>query len=305
MVQQQNTFFAKRSHFRNRDTRRVTPFESGLIGWMITRIKAPPLTDTVPDILARIVAHKRAEGTPAAATVREWERRADALRPAHRDFRAALLANPPSIIAEIKKASPSKGLLSRDFDPIALAREYESGGAAALSVLTDEHFFQGSLVDLCDAHTAVALPALRKDFTLDEYHVIEAAAHGADAILLIVAILDAPRIRALRALASAYGIAALVETHDEAQLDVALEAGADLIGVNNRDLRTFEVKLETSLRLAERIPAGVVKVAESGIHSAADVKLLQRAGFQAFLVGEHLMKAASPAAALRTLRGGA
>jgi indole-3-glycerol phosphate synthase len=267
--------------------------------------KGAVLTDTVPDILARIVARKRLERSRNSADLRELERRAESLRPTRRDFRAALRSNPPAIIAEIKKASPSKGLLSPNFDPVALAREYESGGAAALSVLTDEHFFQGSLSDLCAAREAVALPALRKDFTLDEYHVLEAAAHGADAILLIVAILDAARIRALRDLASAHGMAALVETHDQAELDIALEAGADLIGVNNRDLRTFEVRLETSLRLAERIPPGILKVAESGIHSASDIAQLQSAGFQAFLVGERLMKAPSPAAAVRDLKGGA
>jgi indole-3-glycerol phosphate synthase len=267
--------------------------------------KAPFLTDTVPDILARIVARKRWERTQSSANFAEWERRAERLALSRRDFRAALLAHSSGIIAEIKKASPSKGLLSPDFDAVALAREYELGGAAALSVLTDEKFFQGSLADLCAAREAVSLPALRKDFTLDEYHVVEAAAHGADAILLIAAILDAKKIRALRELAASYGMAALVETHDEAELDTALEAGSDLIGVNNRDLRTFEVTIETSLRLAERIPAGVVKVAESGIHSAADVRLLHTAGFQALLVGEHLMKSSSPAAALRALLGGA
>jgi indole-3-glycerol phosphate synthase len=263
------------------------------------------LTDTVPDILARIVARKRWERTQSSTSLGEWERRAESVSAARRDFRAALMGRAPAIIAEIKKASPSKGLLSPNFDAVALARQYESGGAAALSVLTDEEFFQGSLADLGAARGAVSLPALRKDFTLDEYHVVEAAASGADAVLLIAAILDAKCIRALRELAGSYGMAALVETHDEGELDVALEAGSDLIGVNNRDLRTFEVKLETSLRLAERIPAGVVKVAESGIHSAADVRLLGDAGFQAFLVGEHLMKSACPAAAIRALLGGA
>jgi len=260
------------------------------------------LTDTVPDILARIVARKQWERSVAPIHP-EYERRAAALQPSRRNFRAALLARPPAIVAEIKKASPSKGLLSANFDPAALAREYETGGAAALSVLTDEHFFQGSLANLCAARDAAALPVLRKDFTLDEYHVLEAAAHGADAILLIVAILDSKRIRKLRELAAAYAISALVEAHDEVEVDIALEGGADLIGVNNRDLKTFEVRLETSLRLAARIPPGVVKVAESGIHSASDVKLLQDAGFHAFLVGEHLMKAHSPAAALRALIG--
>lgn len=263
------------------------------------------MTHTVPDILAQIVARKRLERTQTSVNLAEWERRAEMLAPARRDFRAALLARPPAIIAEIKKASPSKGLLSPNFDAIALARQYESGGAAALSVLTDEQFFQGSLADLCAAREAVSLPALRKDFTLDEYHVVEAAAHGADAILLIAAILDAKRIRALQELAASYAMAALVETHDETELDTALEAEATLIGVNNRDLKTFEVKLETSLRLAGRIPSGVVKVAESGIHSASDVKLLHEAGYQALLVGEHLMKSPSPASALRALIGGA
>ncbi len=260
------------------------------------------MTDTVPDILTRIVARKRQERAESSADLAGLERCAENFVSTRRDFRAALVAQSPAIIAEIKKASPSKGLLSENFDPAALASQYESGGAAALSVLTDEHFFQGSLDDLRAARLAAALPVLRKDFTLDEYHVVEAAAHGADAILLIVAILDAPRIRALRELAASYGMAALVETHDATELEVALEAGADLIGVNNRDLKTFEVRLETSLRLAERIPAGIVKVAESGIHSAADVKLLRNAGFHAFLVGEHLMKSPNPVAALRALR---
>lgn len=262
--------------------------------------KQPVPTHTIPDILARIVAHKLEQRR--GSSIAELERSTHGPR---RDFRAALVSRTPAIIAEIKKASPSKGLLSPNFNPVALAREYESGGAAALSVLTDEHFFQGRLEDLRTARESVAIPALRKDFTLDEYHVVEAAANDADAILLIVAILDARRIRTLRELAASYGMAALVETHDQDELDIALEAGADLIGVNNRDLRTFEVKLETSLHLAERIPSSVVKVAESGIHSAADVNRLRDAGFDAFLVGEHLMKSPSPAAALRALVGGA
>jgi indole-3-glycerol phosphate synthase len=262
------------------------------------------LTDTVPDILARIVARKQYERSLSSAHLAEWERQAAELQPHRRDFRGALLKHTPAIIAEIKKASPSKGLLSANFDPAGLAREYQAGGAAALSVLTDQHFFQGSLANLHSARESVALPVLRKDFTLDEYHIIEAAAHGADAILLIVAILDARRIRALRELAARYGMSALVEAHDEAEVAVALEGGADIIGVNNRDLKTFNVNLETSLRLAERIPSGVVKVSESGIHSAADVDRLRAAGFEAFLVGEHLMKSASPARALRALLGG-
>lgn len=260
------------------------------------------MTDTIPGILARIVAQKRLERAQTGSDFEAWEREAARLTASRRDFRAALLASPPAIIAEIKKASPSKGPLSSDFDPARLAGAYESGGAAAISVLTDEHFFCGRLADLGAARKAVSLPVLRKDFTLDEYDVVEAAAHGADAILLIVAILDAKRIRALAALAASYGMAALVETHDEAELEIALEAGSGIIGVNNRDLRTFQVSLDASLRLVQRIPDGVIKVAESGIHTAADVHLLRDAGFQAFLVGEHLMKAASPASELRALR---
>ncbi len=258
------------------------------------------MTDTVPDILARIVAHKQAERTSAAESLAELERKA-AARTDRRDFRAALLGRSPAIIAEIKQASPSKGLLSTNFDPERSAKAYEAGGAAALSVLTDERFFKGSLQDLQAARQAVKIPALRKDFTLDEYHVVEAAAHGADAILLIAAILDASRLRALRKLASDYGMAALVEAHDEAEVDLAVTSGAEIIGINNRNLKTFEVKLETSLRLGERIPAETLKVAESGIHSGSDIHLLQGAGFQAFLVGERLMTAPDPAEALRAL----
>ncbi len=192
--------------------------------------------------------------------------------------------------------------MSQNFDPAAIARLYASGGAAALSVLTDREFFQGSLDDLIAARAAVKLPVLRKDFTIDEIHVIEAAAHGADAILLIAALLDESTMRRFRELAAHYGMAALVEVHDQAELDRALGSGAEIVGVNNRNLHTFEVTLETSLRLAEKIPAGIVKVSESGIHSSADVKRLHAVGFNAFLVGEHLMKSADPAAALRELR---
>lgn len=223
------------------------------------------------------------------------------MRATKREFRAALLARSPAIIAEIKKASPSKGTLREDFDPAALAREYEQGGAAAISVLTDEPFFQGSLAHLSLARDAVSLPALRKDFTLDEYHVVEAAANGADAILLIAAILDRREIRTLRALALQYGMAAVVEAHSEQEVKTALAAGADIIGVNNRDLRTFQVSLETSLRLAADIPDGVVKISESGIQTPDDIRRLADAGFSGFLVGESLLTSASPAAALRRL----
>lgn len=255
----------------------------------------------IPDILARIVDHKRTELAAAAVPRAELEHRAEAMRATRRDFRAALRRPTPAIISEIKKASPSKGLLAENFDPTGIARAYERGGAAALSVLTDERFFQGSLADLCAARSAVRVPALRKDFTLEEYHILEAAANGADAVLLIAAILSETRLRELREYAEGLGLAALVEVHDEQELEIAKASGANIIGVNNRNLRTFEVTLQTSLRLAARIPAEVVKVSESGIHSAADIKKLRAAGFDAFLVGEHLMKSGDPSAALSAL----
>ena len=255
----------------------------------------------VPDILARIVEHKRAELVQDAAHRGDLERRA-ADRTSYRDFRQALTARPPAIIGEIKKASPSKGVLAEQFEPASIAKLYSSGGAAALSVLTERKFFQGALEDLEAARSAVYLPVLRKDFTLDEFHVIQAAAHGADAILLIAALLEEKEMRDLRELAAQYRMAALVEVHDASELGTALNSGADIIGVNNRNLHTFEVTLDTSLELAKKIPASVVKVSESGIDSRADVTLLTNAGFQAFLVGEHLMKSADPTAALRELR---
>jgi indole-3-glycerol phosphate synthase len=255
----------------------------------------------VPDILARIVDHKRTELRDTSQQRADLERAA-ASRSDVRNFRAALIQSPPAVIAEIKKASPSKGVLSEKFDPASIARLYSSGGAAALSVLTDREFFKGSLDDLLLARASTDLPVLRKDFTIDEVHVIEAAAHGADAILLIAALLDEQAMRRFRELAAHYRMAALVEVHDEAELDCALGSGAEIVGVNNRNLHTFKVTLETSLRLVEKIPAGLVKVTESGIHSSADVKRLSAAGFNAFLVGVHLMKSPDPAAALRELR---
>jgi indole-3-glycerol phosphate synthase len=259
------------------------------------------LTETVPDILARIVAAKREEVARNLPLRDGWERQAaDNLR-LRRDFRAALTSRAIAVIAEIKKASPSKGVLAEDFDPPRTARQYEAGGAAALSVLTDARYFQGSLADLAAARAAVSLPALRKDFIIHESQVVEAAAGGADAILLITAIMDERQIRHLRELAAQYRLAALVEVHDARELAVAAAAGADIIGVNNRNLSTFQVSLETSLRLAEHMPAGAVRVAESGIGSADDLRRLRDAGFTAFLVGEHLVKSPDPAASLREL----
>jgi indole-3-glycerol phosphate synthase len=261
------------------------------------------LIDAIPDILARIVAKKRDELAHCAQHLDRWEREADLRLATRRDFRAALSARTPAIIAEVKKASPSKGLLRADFDPARIARQYQRGGAAALSVLTDESFFQGSLADLEAARGAVRLPVLRKDFTIATSHVVEAAAHGADAILLIAAILTEREIRDFRELAARYALQALVEVHNRRELETAIAAGADIIGVNNRDLATFVVTLETSLRLAEHMPEGVVRISESGIHDARDISTLRAAGYTAFLVGEHLMKSGNPAAALGALVG--
>jgi len=259
------------------------------------------MVHVVPDILARIVETKRAELALLGPVRAELERRA-AARIDFRDFQAALAGRMPAIIAEIKKASPSKGVFLESYRPREMAQTYAAGRAAALSVLTDRDYFQGALEDLEAARGAVTLPVLRKDFTIDELHVTEAAAHGADAILLIAAILEEKEMRRLRELAARYRMAALVEVHDAAELDAAIASGAEIIGVNNRNLHTFDVTLETSLRLVERIPAGVLKVAESGIHARADIVRLQQAGFQAFLVGEHLMKSGDPAAALKALQ---
>ncbi|HLX45994.1 MAG TPA: indole-3-glycerol phosphate synthase TrpC [Bryobacteraceae bacterium] len=259
------------------------------------------MVHVVPDILARIVAQKREMLGAALVQRAEFERKA-ADRRDHRDFKSALTARPPAVLAEIKRASPSKGVFTDAFDPASIARAYASGGAAALSVLTDREFFQGGLSDLEAARAAVPVPILRKDFTIDEIHVMEAAAHGADAILLIAALLDESQMRRFREMAAGLGMAALVEVHDQNELAAALGSGAEIVGVNNRNLHTFEVRLETSLRLAERIPASVVKVSESGIHSGRDVRKLAAAGYNAFLVGEHLMKSADAAAAIGELR---
>jgi indole-3-glycerol phosphate synthase len=255
----------------------------------------------VPDILGRIVARKQEELREAGIPVGELRAAAEANRGKHRGFRAALRAKSPAIIAEIKKASPSRGVLIEDFRPADLARQYEKGGAAALSVLTDRDFFQGSLENLKTVRAACSLPVIRKDFTIAEYHVFEAAAACADAILLIVAILDEAQLRGFRELAESLGMDALVEVHDAAELETARRSGAGMIGVNNRDLRTFQVSLDVSKSLAPAIPADVVKVSESGIFTFDDIHSLRAAGFDAFLIGEHLVKSADPTAALQQL----
>lgn len=256
------------------------------------------MVKAVPDILAQIVEQKRIELLKRDPHI---ETRASESVAQRRDFCNALLSRPVAIIAEIKKASPSKGILVEQFDSHAIAIQYERGGAAALSVLTDIRHFQGSLTHLNEARNAVTLPVLRKDFTIDEYHVHEAAAHSADAILLIAAALDSVSLRRFRELAEHYRMAVLVEVHDQDEVSLAIDSGATLIGVNNRDLRTFEVDLNVCLRLAERIPDYVTKIAESGIRSAADIQTLQAAGYRGFLVGEHLMRSGDPEQALRSL----
>jgi|SRR5271165_1282350 len=259
------------------------------------------MVKAVPDILAQIVEHKKLELSSRRADFDALESKAAACIADRRDFERALKNTWPALIAEIKKASPSRGILATHYDPPAIAQVYERGGAAAISVLTDAKYFQGRLEDLESARAAVSIPALRKDFTIDPFHVHEAAAHGADAILLIAAILTDRELRDFRELAETFRMAAIVEVHDEEELHAAIGSGARIIGVNNRNLHTFEVDLETSLRLAGEIPADAIRITESGIHSRADVERLSAAGYHAFLVGEHLMKSPDPAAALSAL----
>jgi indole-3-glycerol phosphate synthase len=223
--------------------------------------------------------------------------------PAPRPFRSALRAPGTSIIAELKRRSPSKGVLAASLNPSSMARIYEAGGAACLSVLTDEEYFGGSMHDLVEARAACKLPVLRKDFTVCDADVLDARQAGADAVLLIVAALSPLELRGFRVLAESLGMACLVEVHDAAELEIALGSGAELIGVNQRDLHTFWVDRGLAEQVAEHIPAGVVKVAESGITSRADIERLAHAGYDGMLVGERLVTAPDPGAALRSLLG--
>jgi len=255
--------------------------------------------------LPEILAHHRADvrERKAVADLAALERAAAAHTPRGfaRALRAKAAADGVAVIAELKKASPSKGLIRAEFDPDALAQEMEAGGAAVLSVLTDERFFQGSLENLRLASGAVTIPCLRKDFMVDEFQVLEARAHGADAILLIVAALTDAELRVLRESARGFGLDVLCEVHDAEELERALALDCECVGVNSRDLRTFEVSLERACELAARLPASAVKVAESGIHTAADMRRLRAAGYEAFLIGESLMRKDDPGAALREL----
>ena len=259
-------------------------------------------------ILDEIVAVKREEVAAAKRRLpaAELARQAESAEAPVRGFRQALIDAPaPAVIAELKRRSPSKGEIRPGFEPVACARGYAAGGAAALSVLTDERYFGGCLAYLAGVREAVPLPLLRKDFTVDRYQVDESRIAGADAILLIVAALAPEQVREFSERARELLLDVLVEVHDEAELEVALASGATLVGVNNRDLRSFEVDLGTTQRLAARIPQGadVVLVAESGIGSPADVEQLQQAGAGAFLVGESLMRQSDLTLALRNLMG--
>lgn len=256
------------------------------------------------DILARILASKAREITTARAAqplaaVREKARIAPPLRDFCGALRDRIATGSPGVIAEIKKASPSRGVLRPIFDPAAIARGYEAGGATCLSVLTDHEYFQGGPDDLVAARSACSLPVLRKDFVLDEYQVFESRALGADCILLIVAALDDTRLAALEAAAGELGMAVLVEAHDSAELERALRLATPLIGINNRNLRSFDVALETTLDLLAQVPGERLVVTESGILTPADVARMRAAGVHAFLVGEAFMRAADPGAALR------
>jgi indole-3-glycerol phosphate synthase len=262
----------------------------------------------VSDILQRILARKAGEIQERSARVSLDELRARAAAaPAPRGFvdalRARIADGKAAVIAEVKKASPSQGVIRADFKPADIARSYAAGGAACLSVLTDMDFFQGADAYLREARDACALPVLRKDFTVDAYQVHEARALGADCILLIVAALDDAALADLAALAHKLGMDVLVEAHDAQELQRALATPARLIGVNNRNLRTFETSLDVTLALRERVPADRLLVTESGIHTRADVTRMRAGGINAFLVGEAFMRAEDPGAELQRLFG--
>jgi indole-3-glycerol phosphate synthase len=255
------------------------------------------------DVLERIVRVRRRAVEAAKQSTTEAKLRERAgVAPPTRDFASAVTRDGINIIAELKKASPSRGVLRESFNPAVLAPALEAAGAAALSVLTEPEFFQGGLEDLQLVRKLAGLPVLRKDFLLDPYQLYEARAAGADAFLLIGAVLEPDTLQRLLSLGNELGMAALVEVHTE--LKQALDAGAEIVGVNNRNLKTFEVSLETSLRLVELIPEECVAVSESGLRSHEDLKRLRAAGFDAFLIGEHLMKAEDPGLALGGLLGG-
>ena len=267
---------------------------------------APGKPGVVSDILQRILEVKageleRARAAKSLATLQDEARRAGAARDFVGALRSRIAAGLPAVIAEIKKASPSRGVLREQFDPAAIAAAYERHGAACLSVLTDGQFFQGTLTHLAQARGACGLPVLRKEFPIDPYQVHESRAAGADCILLIAAALDDARMRELEGAARALGMAVLVEVHDAAELARALALETPLIGINNRNLRTFETRLETTLDLLDQMPGGRIVVTESGILGPADVRRMRGRGVDCFLVGEAFMRAADPGAELARL----
>jgi indole-3-glycerol phosphate synthase len=249
-------------------------------------------------ILDRILEVKRGEIAAAKARVPSPNVK---MAPPVRDFVGALRGKQPAVIAEVKKASPSRGVLREHFDPAAIAKSYEAGGAACLSVLTDRQFFQGDPSHLVAARAACSLPALRKDFVIDRYQVFESRSYGADCILLIAACLTAAEMRALEDTARELGMAVLVEVHDAEELEAALELRTPLLGINNRNLKTFETRLETTLGLLSRVPKDRIVVTESGILSNVDVDRMRGAGVNAFLVGEAFMRKPDPGGALSEL----
>jgi indole-3-glycerol phosphate synthase len=265
----------------------------------MTTTASPDLLEAIVSATRRIVAHRQERLRANALEVQ-----ASKYDPSGVRFQAALA--PPdriNIIAECKRRSPSRGVLRKSYDPVAIARRYHEEGAVAISVLTESTFFDGSLEHLRAVRQAVPLPLLRKDFIVDPYQLLEARAGGADAVLLIAATLSDTELIELHRQARALGLAALVEVHDAIELERALSAGAEIVGVNNRNLRTLEVDPVISLELAAQIPTGVISVTESGLQSAEDLQRLRVAGYRAFLVGERFMTATDPGAALRSVMG--
>jgi indole-3-glycerol phosphate synthase len=258
----------------------------------------------MPTTLDQIVAGARRRVASSKPLANRAGLAKDASAHVPRGFAAALRrasALGPAVIAELKRASPSRGVIRGSFHVAALASQLEAAGAAALSVLTDEEYFQGSIANLCEASAAAELPCLRKDFIVDEFQLLESRANHADAVLLIVAALAPAELRRLHAVAREFSLDVLCEVHDEDELGRALDLGCDIIGVNNRDLRTFQVDLNTALRLGRNIPPGVLKVAESGLRAGADIRRLRDAGYEGFLIGESLMRAEFPGQALKEL----
>ncbi len=262
--------------------------------------------NSLPTILEKIITRKKQEVRERSRAMpltelQTWVAGAGQARGFEAAMAEKILARQPAVIAEVKKASPSRGIIRADFQAGTIARSYELGGATCLSVLTDEDFFQGSDVYLKEARAVTQLPVIRKDFIVDEYQVVESKVMGADCILLIAASMDASRLKELNALAQDLGMDVLVEVHNEPELDLALELPNRMIGINNRDLHTFEVSLDTTFRLLPRVPADKLVITESGIFSGADVKSMMEKNVFGFLVGESLMRATNPGAQLQSV----